>query len=256
MYKVDLNSDLGESFGCYKIGMDEEVLKHITSANIACGFHAGDPIQMDKTVKLAMENNVQIGAHPGFMDIIGFGRREMKISKDEVKAYVKYQLGALNSFVISNGANIQHVKAHGALYNMAAKDYEISLSIAQAVYEVDKNIILLGLANSSIIDAGKDVGLRVANEVFADRAYNSDGTLVSRSIEGSIINDPNIAIKRVIKMVKENKVEDINGKDIDIKADSICVHGDNPKAIEFVKSIRAELIKEDINICCISEVIK
>lgn len=256
MYKVDLNSDLGESFGCYKIGMDEEVLKHITSANIACGFHAGDPIQMDKTVKLAMENNVQIGAHPGFMDVIGFGRREMKISKDEVKAYVKYQLGALNSFVISNGANIQHVKAHGALYNMAAKDYEISLSIAQAVYEVDKNIILLGLANSSIIDAGKAVGLRVANEVFADRAYNSDGTLVSRSLEGSIIYDPNIAIKRVIKMVKENKVEDINGKDIDIKADSICVHGDNPKAIEFVKRIRSELIKEGINICCISEVIK
>lgn len=256
MYKVDLNSDLGESFGCYKIGMDEEVLKHITSANIACGFHAGDPIQMDKTVKLAMENNVQIGAHPGFMDVIGFGRREMKISKDEVKAYVKYQLGALNSFVISNGAKIQHVKAHGALYNMAAKDYDISLSIAQAVYEVDKNIILLGLANSSIIDAGKDVGLRVANEVFADRAYNSDGTLVSRSLEGSIIYDPNIAIKRVIKMVKENKVEDINGKDIDIKADSICVHGDNPKAIEFVKRIRSELIKEGINICCISEVIK
>lgn len=256
MYKVDLNSDLGESFGCYKIGMDEEVLKHITSANIACGFHAGDPIQMDKTVKLAMENNVQIGAHPGFMDVIGFGRREMKISKDEVKAYVKYQLGALNSFVISNGAKIQHVKAHGALYNMAAKDYDISLSIAQAVYEVDKNIILLGLANSSIIDAGKAVGLRVANEVFADREYNSDGTLVSRSLEGSIIYDPNIAIKRVIKMVKENKVEDINGKDIDIKADSICVHGDNPKAIEFVKRIRSELIKEGINICCISEVIK
>ncbi|UOW67157.1 LamB/YcsF family protein [Paraclostridium bifermentans] len=256
MYKVDLNSDLGESFGCYKIGMDEEVLKHITSANIACGFHAGDPIQMDKTVKLAMENNVQIGAHPGVMDVIGFGRREMKISKDEVKAYVKYQLGALNSFVISNGAKIQHVKAHGALYNMAAKDYDISLSIAQAVYEVDKNIILLGLANSSIIDAGKAVGLRVANEVFADRAYNSDGTLVSRSLEGSIIYDPNIAIKRVIKMVKENKVEDINGKDIDIKADSICVHGDNPKAIEFVKRIRSELIKEGINICCISEVIK
>lgn len=256
MYKVDLNSDLGESFGCYKIGMDEEVLKHITSANIACGFHAGDPIQMDKTVKLAMGSNVQIGAHPGFMDVIGFGRREMKISKDEVKAYVKYQLGALNSFVISNGAKIQHVKAHGALYNMAAKDYDISLSIAQAVYEVDKNIILLGLANSSIIDAGKAVGLRVANEVFADRAYNSDGTLVSRSLEGSIIYDPNIAIKRVIKMVKENKVEDINGKYIDIKADSICVHGDNPKAIEFVKSIRSELIKEGINICCISEVIK
>ncbi|WP_250674346.1 5-oxoprolinase subunit PxpA [Paraclostridium ghonii] len=256
MYKVDLNSDLGESFGCYKIGMDDEVLKHITSANIACGFHAGDPIQMDKTVKLALENNVKIGAHPGFMDIMGFGRREMKISKEEVKAYIKYQLGALNSFAVSNGQKLQHIKAHGALYNMAAKDYELALAISQAVYEVDKDIILLGLANSSMIDAGKEVGLKVASEVFADRAYNSDGTLVSRSIEGSIIHDTEIAIKRVIKMVKENKVEAINGKYINIKADSICVHGDNPKAIEFVKNIREELIREGIKISCINEIIK
>lgn len=256
MYKVDLNSDLGESFGCYKIGMDDEVLKHITSANIACGFHAGDPIQMDKTVKLALENNVKIGAHPGFMDIMGFGRREMEISKEEVKAYIKYQLGALNSFAVSNGQKLQHIKAHGALYNMAAKDYELALAISQAVYEVDKDIILLGLANSSMIDAGKEVGLKVASEVFADRAYNSDGTLVSRSIEGSIIHDTEIAIKRVIKMVKENKVEAINGKYINIKADSICVHGDNPKAIEFVKNIREELIREGIKISCINEIIK
>lgn len=256
MYKVDLNSDLGESFGCYKIGMDDEVLKHITSANIACGFHAGDPIHMDKTVKLALKNNVKIGAHPGFMDIMGFGRREMKISKEEVKAYIKYQLGALNSFAVSNGQNIQHIKAHGALYNMASKDYELALSIAQAVHEVDKDIILLGLANSSMIDAGKEVGLKVASEVFADRAYNSDGTLVSRSIEGAVIHDTDLAIKRVIKMVKENKVEAINGKYINIKADSICVHGDNPKAIEFVKNIREELIREEIEISCINEVIK
>lgn len=256
MYKVDLNSDLGESFGSYKIGMDEEILNHITSANIACGFHAGDPIHMDKTTKIAVKNNVKLGAHPGFMDLMGFGRREIKISKEEAKAYIKYQLGALNAFATSKGEKIQHVKAHGALYNMAAKDYELALAIAEAVYEVDKDIILLGLANSSMIDAGKEVGLKVASEVFADRAYNGDGTLVSRSIEGSVIHDTDLIIKRVIKMVKENKVESIDGKYIDIKADSICVHGDNPKAIEFVKNIKEALLKEGITLACISEVIK
>ena len=256
MYRVDLNSDLGESFGIYKIGMDEEILKHITSANIACGFHAGDPIHMEETIDVAIKNNVKIGAHPGFMDIMGFGRREMKISKEEVKAYIKYQLGALNAFAISKGQKIQHLKAHGALYNMAAKDYELSLAIANAIYEVDKDIILLGLANSHMIDAGKNVGLKVASEVFADRAYNSDGTLVPRSIKGAVIHDTELAIKRVVRMVKEGKVQSIEGKDINIKADSICVHGDNPKAIEFVKSIAKELIKENVDIVCISEVIK
>jgi len=256
MYKVDLNSDIGESFGDYKLGLDEDVVKYISSANIACGFHAGDPMVMAKTVKLAINENVQIGAHPGYQDIMGFGRREMKISKEEAKNYVKYQIGALWAFAESNGVKLQHVKPHGGLYNMAAKDSELAMAIAEAVYEVDKNLILVGLANSELTRAGKSVGLKVANEVFADRAYNTDGSLVSRKKEGSMIYDTNLAISRVLRMVKEGKVEAITGEDIDIQADSICVHGDNPKAVDFVNEIRKALENEGINITAIKDFIK
>lgn len=256
MYRVDLNSDLGESFGSYKIGMDEEILKCITSANIACGWHAGDPVCMEKTVLNSKINNVEIGAHPGFMDMVGFGRRNMSITEKEAKSYIKYQLGALMAFAISHGKKIQHVKVHGALYNMAAKDEKLATAIAEGIYEVDKDIIILGLANSEMIRCGEKVGLKVASEVFADRAYNSDGTLVSRSKHGAVIHDTEEAIKRVVRMIKEGKVESIEGKDIDIKADSICVHGDNPKAVEFVNKIRETLISEGIEILPIKEVIK
>lgn len=256
MFKVDLNSDLGESFGNYKLGLDEEILKHITSANIACGWHAGDALCMSKTVKNACNQDVAVGAHPGFMDLEGFGRREMKITKQEAKAYIKYQLGALMAFTTSNNIKIQHVKPHGALYNMAAKDKDLAMGIAEAIYEVDKDIILLGLANSQMIKAAKDIGLRVASEVFADRAYNLDGSLVSRSIEGSVIHDADLAISRVIRMVKEGKVKSISGEDINIDAQSICVHGDNPKALEFVWKIHEALINENIEISKLSEFIK
>jgi UPF0271 protein len=256
MYKVDLNSDLGESFGSYKIGLDEEVIKFVSSANIACGWHAGDPIVMEKTVQMASEQGVGIGAHPGYLDLMGFGRRNIVVSPEEVKTYVKYQLGALMAFVSSKGEKIQHVKAHGAMYNMAAKDYKMAKAIAEAVYEVDKNIILLGLANSEMIKAGKEMGLRVASEVFADRAYNPDGTLVSRSVKGSVIHDADLAISRVVKMVKEGKVRSINGEEINIDAQSICVHGDNPQAVEFVKEIREALKRENIEITRLSEFIK
>ncbi|MCC0636889.1 MULTISPECIES: LamB/YcsF family protein [unclassified Clostridioides] len=249
MYKVDLNSDLGESFGTYKIGLDEEVLKYISSANIACGFHAGDPSHMDKTVKLAKENGVKIGAHPGFLDLIGFGRREMKITKQEAKDYTKYQLGALMAFATSNECNIQHVKPHGALYNMAAKDKNLAMAICEAIYEVNKDITLLGLYNSEMINSAKEVGLKFANEVFADRAYDSNGFLVPRNVEGAVIHDTKTAIDRVVKMVKEGTVETITGEIIHIKADSICVHGDNPKAIEFVKEIRKRFELESIEVC-------
>lgn len=256
MYKVDLNSDIGESFGDYKLGLDEEVVKYISSANIACGYHAGDPMVMAKTVKLAIKENVAIGAHPGYPDIMGFGRREMKITKEEAKNYVKYQLGALWAFTESNGVNLQHVKPHGGLYNMAASDAELAMAIAEAVYEVDKDLILVGLANSELTKAGKQVGLKVANEVFADRAYNPDGTLVSRKKEGSMIHDTNLAISRVLRMVKEGKVEAITGEDIDIQADSICVHGDNPKAVDFVNQIRKALENEGITIMAMKDFIK
>ncbi|HAU5071466.1 TPA: LamB/YcsF family protein [Clostridioides difficile] len=249
MYKVDLNSDLGESFGAYKIGLDEEVLKYISSANIACGFHAGDPSHMEKTVQLAKKNGVKIGAHPGFLDLIGFGRREMKITKQEAKDYTKYQLGALMAFASSNGCNIQHVKPHGALYNMAAKDKELAMGICEAIYEVNKDIILLGLYNSEMINSAKEIGLRFANEVFADRAYDNNGFLVPRNVEGAVIHDTKHAIDRVVRMVKEGTVETLTGEVIHIKADSICVHGDNPKAIEFVKEIRKRFELESIEVC-------
>lgn len=182
MYKVDLNSDLGESFGAYTIGLDNEVIAHVSSVNVACGYHAGDPLVMEKTVAAAKAAGVAVGAHPGFPDLMGFGRRNMVVSPKEVKAYVKYQLGALMAFAAAEGIRLQHCKPHGALYNMAGKDMDLALAIAEAIAEVDESIILLGLANSKMIDAGKQLGLRVANEVFADRAYQADGSLVPRKL--------------------------------------------------------------------------
>lgn len=246
MKKVDLNCDLGESFGVYKLGMDEEVLKYITSANVACGWHAGDPLFMEKTVNLAKENNVEIGAHPGYPDLIGFGRRELCATPQEVKAYIKYQIGALKAFAIAEKTQVKHVKPHGALYNTAAKNYEIALAIAEGIKEVDSELILLGLANSEMIKAGKNIGLKVASEVFADRAYNDDGSLVNRKLPGAVIHDKELAIKNVVRMVKEGKVKSITGKEIEIEVDSICIHGDNPKALEFAKNIRVALESEGV----------
>ena len=248
MYFVDLNSDLGESFGNYTLGMDEEILKYVSSANVACGWHAGDPMVMEKTIALAKEYGTAVGAHPGFPDLMGFGRRNMAVTPEEAKAYVKYQLGALWAFTESYGLKIQHVKPHGAIYNMAAVDEKLAIAMCEAVYEVDKDIIFMGLAGSKMITVAEKVGLKAASEVFADRAYNDDGTLVSRKLPGSMIKDKDLAIKRVVRMIKEGKVETINGNHIDIKADSVCVHGDNPKALEFVKNIRETLISEGITI--------
>lgn len=190
---------------------------------------------MEKTVAAAKAAGVAVGAHPGFPDLMGFGRRNMVVSPKEVKAYVKYQLGALMAFAAAEGIRLQHCKPHGALYNMAGKDMDLALAIAEAIAEVDKNIILLGLANSKMIDAGKQLGLRVANEVFADRAYQADGSLVPRKLPGAVIHDKDEAIARTVRMVTEGKVTAITGEEVEIAAHSICVHGDNPSAVEFVK---------------------
>ena len=254
-FKVDLNCDLGESFGNYKIGGDDKIIPLISSTNVACGFHAGDPVVMKKTIETAKKNNIGIGAHPGFLDLMGFGRREMKISIDEAKAYVLYQLGALGAFCKSEGVKLQHVKPHGALYNMAAKDYKLSRAICEAVAEFDNSLIILGLSGSETLKAAKDLNLKYASEVFADRAYEEDGSLVARSKEGAMIHDENEAIERVIKMIKEQKVTSITGKEIPIKADSICVHGDGEKALLFVKKIREKLENEGIIIQKLSEII-
>lgn len=248
MYRVDLNCDLGESFGKYKIGSDEEVIRYISSANIACGFHASDPVVMNNTVSLAKQYNVSVGAHPGFADLVGFGRRKMEISNKEAKVIIQYQIGALKAFCRAHRIKMRHVKPHGALYNMAAKDLKLALAICEGIYEVDPNLILLALSGSKMIDAANSIGLKAASEVFADRAYNDDGSLVARNIAGSVITDEETAIRRVIRMVKESKVETINGVDIAINADSICVHGDGVKALEFVKKINRAFKEEEIQI--------
>lgn len=255
MYKVDLNSDLGESFGAYTIGLDTEVIAHVSSANVACGYHAGDPLVMDKTVAAAKAAGVAVGAHPGYPDLMGFGRRNMVCSPKEVKAYVQYQLGALMAFAAAHGVKLQHCKPHGSLYNMAGKDMDLAMAIAEAVASVDKDVILLGLAGSKMLEAGRQVGLRVASEVFADRAYQADGSLVPRSKPGAVIHDKDVAIARTVRMVTEGKVTAITGEEVSIEAHSICVHGDNPSAVEFVKNIRAKLESEGVTIAPIADIV-
>lgn len=255
MFQIDLNCDLGESFGNYKIGLDEEVISYISSANIACGFHGSDPLIMAKTVELAKKSNVCVGAHPGLPDLVGFGRRNMDISPKEAKAMVQYQIGALESFCKAQGTKMYHVKPHGALYNMAGKDLNLALAICEGIYEVNPDLILLALSGSEMIEAANNIGLKVAREAFADRAYEEDGSLVSRGKEGSMILDENEAIKRVIRMIKENKVKTITGIDIPIKVDSICVHGDGIKALEFVRKINFSFKEEKIKIVPLSKII-
>ena len=248
MVKIDLNCDLGESFGAYTIGMDDKVIPLISSCNIACGYHASDPLVMKKTVEMAAKAGIGIGAHPGFPDLMGFGRRNMNISPAEASAYVTYQLGALYAFARSAGVKLQHVKPHGALYNMAGKNYDLALAIAKAVQSFDPSLILMGLAGSQSVKAAQDIGLPVANEVFADRAYMPDGSLMPRTMEGAVIHDERLAISRVVRMVMEHKVTACDGTDIEIIPDSVCVHGDNVKALAFVTEIRKALEAEGVTI--------
>ncbi len=255
MTKVDLNCDLGESFGAYTIGMDEKVIPLISSCNIACGFHASDPEVMQKTVRLAKEAGIGIGAHPGYPDLMGFGRRNLNVSPAEAGAYITYQLGALYAFARSVGVRIQHVKPHGAFYNMAGKDHALALAIAKAVQAFDPELILLGLAGSESVKAAQEIGLPAAREVFADRAYMPDGSLMPRTMEGAVIHDEAEAIRRVVRMVKEHRVTACDGTDIEIVPDSICVHGDNEKALTFVTQIRAALGAEGVEIAPLAMII-
>jgi UPF0271 protein len=255
MFRVDLNSDLGESFGRYTLGMDEQIIPLITSANVACGYHASDPVVMDKTIRLAKQAGIRVGAHPGFPDLMGFGRRNMNVTPAEAKAYTLYQLGALGGFCKANGLAMQHVKPHGALYNMAAKDYALSKAICEAIASYDDSLIVMALCGGQLLQAAKDLGLRAASEVFADRGYEEDGTLVDRRKEGAMITDEDEAIARVVRMVKEGKVTAVTGKDIEIQADSVCVHGDGAKALAFVEKIREALTREGIELCPLEQIV-
>ncbi|WP_368488260.1 LamB/YcsF family protein [Clostridium sp. BJN0013] len=249
MYKVDLNCDLGESFGVYKIGNDEEILKYITSANIACGFHAGDPKIMHETVKIALSNNVAIGAHTGFLDLAGFGRRNISVSSEEVYDMVVYQIGALYAFVKSEGGVMHHVKPHGALYNMAAKNKKLARAIAEGVYSVNPEFILFGLSGSELVSEGNRIGLKTASEVFADRTYQLDGSLTPRSQGNTaIITDSDEAVNRACRMIKDGLVMCQQKKDIRIKADTLCIHSDSPQSLIFARKINEYLKNAGIHI--------
>ncbi|MCJ7819721.1 MAG: LamB/YcsF family protein [Bacteroidales bacterium] len=245
---IDINCDLGEIVSEGNEGSDEKIMPFISSANIACGLHAGDPLTIMKTIRTAMIYGAGIGAHPGYPDREGFGRRPFMVSHEELRALILYQAGALKGMAEAAGARMQHVKPHGALYNAAAKDYDMALVIAQAVKDLDSTLTLVGLSGSQLIRAAREKGLASASEVFADRAYNDDGTLVPRDMPGAVLNDTEAVIERTIRMINEKVVETVNGKIIPIEADTVCIHGDNEMAAVFVSSLAEALRKRGIEL--------
>ncbi len=246
--RVDLNCDMGESFGAYRIGADEAVFPYITSANVACGFHGGDPGVMRATLAAAAEHGVAVGAHPGLPDLIGFGRRTMDVSPADVYDMVVYQVGALMGFAAAAGTTLQHVKAHGALYNMAAASAPLAAAIAHAVRDVDSGLVLFGLPGSHLISEGERAGLRTACEAFADRNYLRDGSLVSRKRADAQIHDADEAVRRAIRMVRGGTILSVDGEEIALRADTICLHGDGPHAAEFAKRLRGAFDEAGIGV--------
>ena len=248
MPSIDLNSDLGESFGRYTLGLDDQVIPLVSSVNVACGMHAGDPVVMRRTVKLAAEAGVAVGAHPGYPDLQGLGRRDIAMSPDEAYDYILYQIGALQAFCHATGARIHHVKPHGQLYNRAAVDPQLAQAVAAAVHDANLDLVLVGLANSELIRAGQAEGIRTAQEFFADRNYTDEGLLVSRKLPDAVIDDEDFAVARVVRAVKEGAIESVSGKLITVKPDTICIHGDNAHALEFAGKIRTALTEAGIEV--------
>jgi 5-oxoprolinase (ATP-hydrolysing) subunit A len=256
MKKIDINCDMGESFGAWTMGMDGEVIQYVTSANIACGYHAGDAHVMHKTVKLAKEHGVGIGAHPGYPDLVGFGRRNMDCTPDEVRDYVAYQIGAMKAFCAIHGVPLQHVKPHGSLYNMSVGNEAMIRAIVEAIAGVDENVIYLALGGAQapiVTKIAREAGIRVAFEAFPDRAYTPEGKLAPRSTAGAVIKDPKVAAERALRMAKEGKIITTDGSVLSMQIDTICVHGDNPSAVELVKQIRKDIKAEGISVVPMSQ---
>ena len=250
--RVDLNCDLGESLGVHAIGVDESVMPHITSASVACGFHAGDPSVMRSTVRLAGRLGVRVGAHPGFRDLAGFGRRELQASPREIEDLVLYQVAALAGIVVAEGGRLQHVKPHGALYNMAARDRTLADAVARAVAAVDRGLVLVGLSGSCLLDAGLSIGLEVASEVFADRAYDATGALLDRSLPEAVVGDATVVVERSLQMVREGAVEATTGERVIVRADTLCVHGDTAGAASLAAALRAGLEAAGVRVAALS----
>jgi UPF0271 protein len=245
---ININADLGEAFGAYEMGDDAALLSIVASANVACGFHAGDPMVMTRTVRQAVKNGVGIGAHPGFDDLRGFGRRPIPMSEVEVEALVAYQIGALAGIAAANGGRVSHVKPHGALSNMAAVDEGLAAAIARAIRGVDRELIFLAVAGSAMARAGRADGLTVAEEAFADRTYDDDGNLTSRKRPDALIRDPDAAVSHVLRMVEEGALISVTGKRTPARIDSFCVHGDEPSAVAVARAVRAGLEKSGFQV--------
>ncbi len=246
--KIDINCDMGESFGAYKIGEDEKIIDYITSANIACGLHAGDPAVMARTVELAVRHGVAVGAHPGYPDLQGYGRRHIETFPGEIKNCVLYQIGALSAFTSAADVMLRHVKPHGALYNDAAGNERAASEIIEAVKAFDPDLVLFALSGSLLSEMAAAAGLRVAQEAFPDRAYTRDGRLVSRKTEGAVIHDLHEVRERVLKLARTGRLTSIEGDEITLRADTLCVHGDTPGAWEIAREIRRSLEKDGITV--------
>ncbi len=250
MYAVDINCDIGEGFGQYEIADDISILDYITTANVACGWHAGDPMIMDKVVRVAKEKNVAVGAHPGYPDLMGFGRRFMQLSPDEIKNYVKYQIGALMAFTRTYDIPLVHVDPHGALGNMCQKDVQVARAVCEAVKEIDGNIIIQYCVGAIILEIAEDMGMQTRTEMLSDRAYMEDLSLVPRKMQGSVLHDETEVINRCVQMIKTGSITAISGKPIPITADSLCVHGDSPQSLRFLQRLHEAFTEENIQITC------
>jgi UPF0271 protein len=248
MKKIDLNCDMGESYGAWKMGADAEVMRYISSANIACGFHGGDPATIRKTVRLAVDNGVAVGAHPSLPDLMGFGRRVMRISPQDMYDLVVYQAGAVEAFARAAGAKLHHVKCHGALYNMAVNDEALSDAMVRAVKDLGASLILYVLSGSKTLEIGKKAGIRIIGEVFADRGYTDEGTLAPRDKPGGMIEEPMAAVKQALAMIEEGYVTSLAGQRVAVAADTMCLHGDQPGAAAFAQHLRKAFSEKGITV--------
>jgi UPF0271 protein len=247
--KIDINCDLGESYGEFTVGNDAGIMPYITSANIACGFHAGDPLTMARTINLAKKHKVAVGAHPGYPDIMGFGRREMQLTREETMSYTIYQVSALSGFARTVNVKLQHVKPHGALYNTAARDENLSKAIVEAVRALDESLIVFAPPNSILAKTATRKGLRIACEFFADRAYNSDGSLVSRKQPNAVIQDPRKVVERAVRVAKDGTVIAVDGEAASLgEVHTICVHGDTPAAVRLAQALKRGLTRKGIEV--------
>ncbi|MBM6999554.1 5-oxoprolinase subunit PxpA [bacterium] len=246
--RVDLNCDLGESFGHWSLGCDRDVLAVVSSANVACGMHAGDPVVMRRTIGLARDAGCSVGAHPGYPDLQGFGRRALAMAPEDVYAYVQYQVAALAGMCRAQGVTLRHVKPHGALYNASARDERVAAAVARAVADLDDDLVLVGLAGSASVRAARAAGLRVAEEFFADRGYAADGALVPRDRPGALVTDATVAAARTLRAVTRHEVVATDGTVLPVTCDTVCVHGDNPAALAFARAVRDEIRRAGVTV--------